>query len=173
MCYFCLKQALERTIPLALEEQEKRAIETRALNAWFDGTTQATVVWEDYDTDPLKGLIAAFLDDTEVSRVSKDNYVDLVACLHTLAKDCNRRSPGNGHADPLAFSCAVVAEQMLSQLKDANFVLTPHLMMSNLKQVIRRMQTVDDPDPYGCAVQMGVKDCHSMVRIMAEKLEQS
>ena len=57
-----------------------------------------------------------------------------------------------GHANPLTFATAVVAEQMAASIKhDGGASLTPQRMLHFLQQALRRMNTVGDPNPYGRA----------------------
>ena len=56
-----------------------------------------------------------------------------------------------GHANPLTFATAVVAEQMAASIQHDSANLTPQRMLRFMQQTLRRMKTVEDPNPYGRA----------------------
>jgi len=63
----------------------------------------------------------------------------------------------DGHANPLTFATAVVAEQMVVSIEQDGANLSPDRMLRFLRQALRRMNTVEDLNPYGRAV-VGVEE---------------
>ena len=75
-----------------------------------------------------------------------------------------------GHANPLTFATVVVAEQMAASIKhDGGASLTPQRMLHFLQQALRRMNTVDDCNPYGRAA-IGVGQMPAVLRQLNDML---
>uniref|UniRef100_A0A7S4RAW6 Uncharacterized protein n=1 Tax=Ditylum brightwellii TaxID=49249 RepID=A0A7S4RAW6_9STRA len=80
------------------------------------------------------------------------------------------RNHVHGHDNPLTFATAVVAEQMIASISDDDGAnLTPRRMLDFSRQALRRMNTVEDHDPYGRAV-AGVREMPRVLRQLNDAL---
>ena len=76
-----------------------------------------------------------------------------------------------GHANPLTFATAVVAEQMAASIQHDSANLTPQRMLRFMQQTLRRMNTVEDPNPYGRAA-LGVAQMPAVLHQLNDMLLQ-
>mmetsp|Transcript_49744 Transcript_49744/g.58041 ORF Transcript_49744/g.58041 Transcript_49744/m.58041 type:complete len:129 (+) Transcript_49744:491-877(+) len=107
------------------------------------------------------------LESVKASRDLQDQYAGLVYALN--GESCFERK-ASGLRDPLTFSCAVVAEQMKNQLEQEQEPLAPEQMMTYLRQVVKRMLTVEEVNPYGKAM-IGVEVMPDVLQSLKSKLE--
>ena len=77
-------------------------------------------------------------------------FKDWAYVVHSAAS-FDAHNHAQGHANPLTFATSVVAEQMLASIQHDSASLSPQRMLRFMQQTLRRMNTVEDPNPYGRA----------------------
>mmetsp|Transcript_42551 Transcript_42551/g.83654 ORF Transcript_42551/g.83654 Transcript_42551/m.83654 type:complete len:131 (+) Transcript_42551:100-492(+) len=106
----------------------------------------------------------------EASEELQSEWGGFVYALHSSAKWSNYSySNGEGKANPLTFSYAIVAEQMKKDFYDTSNVTTPQQMLAFFKQTLKRMSTVSNHNPYGKAV-IGVERMPAVLEKLALKI---
>ena len=94
-----------------------------------------------------------------------DDFTQFASVLQSAA--CFDVKHSDGHANPLTFATAVVAEQMAASI---NGNLSPERMLRFLRQALRRMNTVEDLNPYGRAVIVGIEEIPNLLLQLNEML---
>lgn len=100
-------------------------------HSWLQAA--AAVLREQHNEQPSAQLLSSFKDWASV--------VHSAACF-------DAHDHTQGHANPLTFATAVVAEQMAASIQHDSASLTPQRMLRFMQQALRRMNTVEDPNPY-------------------------
>ena len=97
-----------------------------------------------------------------------DSFESLAFVLQSAA--CFDKEHARGHANPICFATAVVAEQMVGSVKNDGANLSPDRMLRFLRQALRRMNTVEDLNPYGRAVTVGLLEMPGLLRELNDML---
>ncbi len=114
-------------------------------HSWLQAAPE--VLQEQHNEQPSAQLLSKFKDWASV--------VQSAACF-------DADDHAQGHANPLTFATAVVAEHMAAVIHHDITSLTPQRMLKFMQQALRRMNTVQDPNPYGRAV-TGVERMHAVL----------
>ena len=114
------------------------------------------VLREQHNEQPSAHLLSRFKDWASV--------VQSAACF-------DADDHAQGHGNPLTFATTVVAEQVAATIQHDSASLTPQRMLRFMQQALRRMNTVEDPNPYGRAV-IGVEQMPAALQQLNDMLLQ-
>ena len=104
----------------------------------------------------------------DASQELLDGYESLIDALRSSSDWSASDGTAQGHTNPLTFSYAVVAKQMKQEWAQAP--TTPRQMTAFLRQVVKRMLSVEDINPYGKAV-LGVDVMPAVIKSLANQLD--